>query len=456
MSKSLFPKDPVLPQLQIAWNSDLMLEAFRKHLQPFGGANYDITNCKVERFRYRRKLRSIVLYQLEIVDKKSDVKKNIWLTGVIYPGERANRVYKKLIAVHPWSDIPDALLPFEPISYLSDLKMTVQVYPQDRYLNNLPLLITGPPPQLEKFLLDQFGKGNWKMDQCRVETVRYRPQEGVTLRYEVDSVESSTQEYQKKCFFIKVYRDEGGRKTFDLLKELYLQFSSGKSGFTTVKPLAYFEDLRALILEGAAGQSLEDIILEDNNAHAAILKSSAALAAFHQRKVDLSAHRPPEGTLSRAKKAGDFIQWALPNLRGSVEELMKKIEKEMQVISTCPTHLDMKVDHIFLGEKGLTFIDLDSFALSDPVFDAASLFVRMEMLPNLSSISQSKIKTMSEIFIEDYFSRVPYIWRKRFSVNYACAALKVALYHVQHQETKWSEQVPLIVNKAMEGLCFQK
>lgn len=448
MDNGLLPTDPALPQLQVAWDAKLMLGILRDHLQPFGCAEYDIIDCKVVRFRYRQGIRSIVLYQLVLLDKHTNVERNTWLTGVTYPDDRASRLYDKLLAAHAWRDIPDALLPFEPVSYLPDLKMLLQVFPQDRYLNKLPFLITGPPPQLKKFLLDQFGVGAWRMGHCRVDAVRYRPHEGVTLRYEVEAIESSTQKHEKKSFFIKVYRDDGGRETYDLLHKLYLHYASGEEGFTTVKPLAYFEDLRALILEGAPGQSLEDIILQDNNVQAEILKSAAALAALHQSKVEVTAHRSIKGTLSRAKKAGKFIQWALPNMRGSVDALIKKIEQELEEVPPCPTHLDIKIDHIFMDGQGLSFIDLDSFSLSDPVFDPASLFARMEMLPNLSSISRSKVNTISQLFIEEYFSNVPGGWRKRFSVNYACAALKVALYYIQHQETNWHEQVEHIVNKA--------
>ena len=448
MNKAILPRDLDLPQLQVAWNAKLMLGVLQDHLRPLRKTRYDIIDCKVSRFRYRQGIRSIILYQLVLLDKDTGLERTTWATGTTYSNDRANGLCKKLLAAHAWRGIPDALLPFEPVSYLPDLKMLIQVFPQDRYLNKLPSLIAGPPPQLKKFLLDQFGIGKWQMEDCRVEAVRYRPNEGVTLRYAIEAVESSTQKCKKKCFFIKIYRDEGGRKTYELLNRLYLRYASGEGGFSTVKPLAYFGDLRALILEGAPGQSLEDIVLRDNNTHAAILRSATALAAFHQSKISVTAHRSTEGTLSRAKKAARFIQWALPNIKGSVEGLIKKIEQKLQAVPPCPTHLDMKVDHIFIDDQGLTFIDLDSFGLSDPVFDPASLFVRMEMLPNLSSVSKSKINTISQLFLEEYFSRVPSGWRKRFAVNYACAALKVALYYIQHQEADWYEQVQFIVNKA--------
>lgn len=36
----MLPRDPALPQLQIAWNPELMLEVFRHTLKPFAGIDY--------------------------------------------------------------------------------------------------------------------------------------------------------------------------------------------------------------------------------------------------------------------------------------------------------------------------------------------------------------------------------------------------------------------------------
>lgn len=449
------PMDPSMPQLQTVWNPELMLEVFRRTLKPFGGIEHDILGCKLSRFRYRQGIRSFVLYQLALRERITGVERNLWVTGVTYPDDHANRLYHQVLSSNACQTIPESMRLFEPVSYISELKMLIQIFPQDRFLPTLPLLIAGPPPKLERLFLEQFGQGNWRMERCEVEPVRYRPFLGVTLRYTVEARDVSANLVQAKCFYVKIYRDENVQQTYDLLNNLYSNFSSGGKGLTTVKPLACYEDLRALVLEAAPGRSLEQIILQGENVTAAISKSAAALAEFHQSKVVFPQYRPVEGTLLRAKKAGRFIKWACPDLSEKVNEILSQLERCLKDVPPCPTHLDIKIDHIFIDEDKVVFIDLDSFALSDPVFDPASLLVRMEMLPNLSSISKLTVEVVSKTFLKEYFAAVPIDWYERLSVNYACAALKVALYYVQHQEPSWRKHVTMIVNRTMDSLSGQ-
>ena len=446
------PTDPSMPQLQAAWSPELMLEIFWRNLKPLGEIGYNILGCRLSRFRYRQGVRSIVLYQLTVREKITCVERRVWVTGVTYPDDRANRLYHQLLSSNAGKTIPESMCWLEPVSYIPELKMLIQVFPQDRFLPTLPLLIAGPPPEMERLLLEHFGPGNWRMVRCEVEPVRYRPFLGVTLRYKIEAREPSANLGRTKCFYVKSYRDDSVQQTYELLNKIYLSASSVGKGFTTVKPLAYFEDLRALVLEAAPGKSLEQIILQDENMNSAISKSAKALAEFHQSKVACTQYRSVEGTLSRARKAGQFIQWACPDLSEKVNEIMNQLECCLKEVPPCPTHLDIKADHIFIDDDKLIFIDLDSFALSDPVFDPASLLVRMEMLPNLSSIPRSTVEAASKAFLGEYFSSVPSDWQERLSINYACAALKVALYYLQHQEPSWRKHVTMIVNRAMDVL----
>lgn len=448
----MLPGDPSMPQLKAAWDPEFMLDIFRRTLKPFRDIEYDILGCRLSRFRYRQGTRSIMLYEVTLREKITSVKRNLWVTGVTYPDDRANRLYHRVLSSNPWQTIPDSTLWVEPVSYIPELKMLIQVFPQDRFLPTLPLLISGPPPELERFLLGCFGSGNWRLVRYEVEPVRYRPFLGVSLRYKIKARDISTNIERTKCFYIKIYRQENVKQTFELLNNLYLKLSTKGRGFATIKPLACFDDLHALVFEAAPGRSLEQLILQGENVNPAVSKSAAALAEFHQSKVDLGLYRSVEGTLSRARRAGQFIQWACPDLIGKVDEILIKLEYCIKEVPPCPTHLDIKVDHIFIDHDKVVFIDLDSFALSDPVFDPASLLVRIEMLPNLSSIPKSRVDTVSRIFLEKYFSNVPNDWQERLSINYSCAALKAALYYIQHQEPSWRKRVSMIVNRAMDVL----
>jgi hypothetical protein len=216
-----------------------MLGVFRHTLKPFGKIEYDILSCKLSRFRYRQGIRSIVLYQLMLRDRSTGVERNLWVTGVTYPDERANRLYHQVLSSCFGQRIPESLLWVEPVSYIPELKMLIQVFPQDRFLPTLPLLIAGPPAKLERFFLEHFGPGNWRMERCEVEPVRYRPFIGATLRYKIEAWDISANSGRTKCFYAKVYRDKNVKQTYELFNKIYLSASSVGKESATVKPLVH-------------------------------------------------------------------------------------------------------------------------------------------------------------------------------------------------------------------------
>src|SRR2546426_4572567 len=156
MNLEAFPADPGLPQLKIASDPGLMREVFREHLCPLPGRVYQIQDCLLSWVRYLRGVRCILQYTLRLVEPGTGRERNQWVSGVIYAEDRAERMWRKLRAAHPGQEVPQAFLTFEPVSFIPDLNMLVQVFPYDRRLPALPLLMTRPSPDLETLFFSPF------------------------------------------------------------------------------------------------------------------------------------------------------------------------------------------------------------------------------------------------------------------------------------------------------------
>ncbi|MFQ5598091.1 MAG: phosphotransferase [Nitrospiria bacterium] len=445
MDNLLASTGPNLPQLQMALNPKTMLKCFQETLEPFKRNAFETTDCEIERFRFRQGFRSIIRYHVSIRDVAAGLRRKIWITGMTYPNYKAKRLYRRLSADAPWQGIPSAYLPYKPLAFIPNLNMFIQIFPFDRHLPLLPLLLSGPPA-LTSLLLKQFGPGNWEMVRCSVDPVRYRPLLGITFRYTIEAIANKTGEPKSKVFYLKHYRDDSGEQVYKQLKKLYRCLCIKDAGFNTVKPIAYLEDLRTLILDAVPGQSLEQTFLNGGDVRMAVSKTARALAKLHLSKLPTSTHRSAKGTLIRAKKAGRLIQCIHPHLGKKMETILDKLASTLKNMPPCPTHLDLKVDHIFIDGDKIIFIDLDSFALSDPVFDPASLLARMVLLPNLAAVPRSTIIEVSQRFYTEYFSMVPDHWRDKLPANYVCALLKVALYYLQHQERNSEKKIRRLLN----------
>ena len=452
MSAEARAPDPVLPWLGAALDSASMREALAKALRPTGNPRFQVRDCRLERFRYRQARRANLLYELTVAAPGTGGERKQWVSGVIYPGDQARRTYDKLRAEAPERTIPGPRLPFEPLAFIPELRMLVQVFPFDRRLPSLALLTAAPPPELEPRLLDGFGPGDWKLERCAVETVRYRVGLGATVQYTIAAREAATKRHTKRCFYVKLYRDDKGAETCRLLRELRDWAAAAGPGFTVPRPLAYSSDLRALVLEAAPGTSLEQVLRDGGDAEDAVRRVARALAGLHLGTVTTTRERSRDEVLARARRAGTYLRWALPRLSAEIEGIIGAIEAGLEEAPPCPVHLDLKPDHVFLDGGRVVFVDLDSFAASDPVLDPATLLARIEALPKRFPLPQAKARAYGRAFVEEYFAHVPGEWRGRLPLDYACAALNVALYFLQHQEERWPEKVAATLGEARRAL----
>jgi hypothetical protein len=74
----------------------------------------------------------------------------------MYAKDRTRRKWEHLQASYR-REVPDDSSAFEPFTFIPDLGMLAEVFPYDRRLPTLPLVMAGSSPKLEPLLLASFG-----------------------------------------------------------------------------------------------------------------------------------------------------------------------------------------------------------------------------------------------------------------------------------------------------------
>ncbi len=385
-----------------------MRGVFQKHLRPLNNKAYHVRDCRLSRVRYRRGDRCVLQYTLRLVEADTGSERIQWVTGVMYADDKTRRKWEKLRVSYP-KEISEIISTFEPFSFIPDLGMLVQVFPYDRRLPTLPLLIAEPLPELEPPLLARFGPGNWRTEVWNVEPVRYRAGLGAALRLTVQGQDDATSRRIERRFYAKVYRDEGqGQQTHQVLRALWKQARANGEGFTVARPLAYLSGLRTLLQEEAPGTPLEEILLRDRDTTEAVRRVAQALAAFNQGDAPPTTRHTSSRTRSRdLERARRLLGWACPHLRVEVESIIEGVLAGLQEVPLRPTHRDLKPDHIFVDGERTIFIDLDSFAKADPVLDPAYLLARLAAMPALFPVPRQRTRAAAREFAEEYFAHVP-------------------------------------------------
>lgn len=446
-----FAADPAFPGLELAGDTSSMRRLFREHLRPSGGTAYSIEDCNLFRVRYRKGARCVLQYVLRLAHPASGAERTQWVTGVMYAGGKTRRKWEKLRRSTP--EVPGADAAFEPFAFVPELDMLVEVFPYDRRLPGLPLLMAGQSPEIEAPLLDNLGPG-WRIETREVELVRYRAELGATARISVRAREEETGRVQERRFYAKVYHDDGGEKTYGVLRILRDGAGENGVGFVVGEPVAYLQGPRILLQAETPGVTLRDVLLRDEDADRAVRRAAAALAGLHLADVVPPRLHPQRREVVALQRTGRLLSWACPHLAAEIEGVVGAVISGLRNVPPRPTHRDLKLDHILLDGEHAAVIDLDGFAGADPLLDAANVLAHLGGMSFLfPTFDEGRGRDYERAFAEEYFGRVPGTWRDGLPVNYAGAILKMAVGFFRRREAGWPGKIESLLNTAEESLA---
>jgi hypothetical protein len=443
---------PALPHLKTATDAGLMLEIFRTQLRSVPGKAWDIRSCEVSRVRAHPGESAVILYILRIADPHNGQERDQWVTGELDPAAHNELSWAERQSA-AWSRNSKVFDTFDPVSFIDELGMLVQVYPFDRRLPGLADLVAGPPPELEPMLLASLGPGTWTTEWT-VESVRYHALLRSTLRYSMQAQETESGRVECKRFYVKVYRGDEGEDMRRVLEGRSRQ----SAGFTIPALLAYLPELGALVLEEAQGTSLRKLISSGDQAEAMLSHVGLALAMFHQGDI---AGLPSHGLadeLALLERSKTFLVSTCPHLQTRIESVFEALKSGLQEVPPGPTHLALRLDPILVDGDRLWLIDLDSLSAADPLLDTAFFLANLASLRIRSKLDDETSRRLARSFADAYFAHTPGAWHVRLPAHYAAALLKAArnIYRrkvFRPNSQRWLDTITALLKEAEDSLA---
>jgi len=446
------PSDAKFWQLGIAEDAERMLEIFRSHLKPVAGRSFRLLECRPFRFRVRQSTsRCVLQYTVRLEDPGTGRQWEQWVTGLLYeaPGE-AERLWRKWSADVAPAGVPEPWNALEPVCFIRELDMVVEVFPFDRRLPQLRQVLAGGLGDLESRLLARLGPGHWRAGPATFEPTRYRTEMGAVFRHEFEAREASGRSETVRCY-VKVYRNDSGAETYDRLKA----WSRGpRKGYSLVQAIGYWSEQRTLVLEEAPGLPLSELLRNGGEQDRAMRAAARAAAAFNQDQFGVLRFRALPDKLDQLFHAAKLLRWACPELAGAVDEITKAVVSGLREVAPGPIHGDLKPDHVFLHDNQVVFVDLDAIKYGDPVRDPAHFCSYVLGRVGLETLSMPQARALTWEFVDSYFSRVPGDWWGRFPLHCAGALIEVAGGIFRHQKPQWRERATMAVEEAQRLLSL--
>lgn len=391
--------DPVLPTLAAVFDTGTVAAALVEALRRDEGRSVTVADLVLRRFRYRRGERAILLYELRW--REGDAARRTWLTGNLYPGEKAAVIAGKLRRAGGGG---------VRTTWLAPLRLLLAWFPLDRRLPGLARLMGTLERRSDALLAGV----------TTAELVRYRPHLAATLRLERRGADP---------VYAKLYPDaEAAERAWR--RQEALTSAADRDGVPAVPAaVAHLAWCDAVLLAPAPGRSLAELARGPEGAVAA-RQAAAALHALHAGLAGLGEARSTEAMLAKLRRAGRVMEQLAPTRQGRVEALLQGIAAGLEGGPRAPAHLDLKPDHLFLDGARVSLIDWDSAALFDPLADAANLFVRLE----------AQDVELAMTFLDAYAARLPAAAWRRWAPHEAGARLKLAAdMLLELPPSAWSE-----------------
>jgi len=448
-----YPVDPGFPQLEIACDELRMRDVLRTHLKPVSGRTLEVRECIPFRFRcHQSDTRCVMQYTLHLAEPGVAQVRPQWVTALIYaePGEAA-RVFRRMSAADPLREIPEEWRTFEPVTFIPELDMVVEVFPYDRRMPQLGRVMNGASHDLEPLVVGLLGPGRWQALDPVLEPRRYRTELGAVLRYGLEAREAESGRSARAGCYLKVYRDQRGKETFEFLESNAGRARRRGRDYSLVRPLAYWDELQTLVLEEAPGVSLGEKLRADGEAVDAVRRVARALAAFHQDALVVPRTFTAADQRDGLSSASALVQWALPLKRAKIAGVTAVANRHLEDVAPAPIHRDLTAEHVLLSDERVILIDVDSVAMGDPVRDPALLYAHITTTLGGHPPPEPP-HPVATAFVEEYFAHVPAAWRKRFRYHCAGAFIEVAAGIFRAHEPGWPELIAETAAKARHAL----
>ncbi|MEZ6120309.1 MAG: phosphotransferase [Pirellulaceae bacterium] len=424
----------------VAQDMDAMQSWFESYLETVY-PRINVSRCYVDRIRLRGGARMVVQYALVVSDSSEPTERTLTVTGCIHAAKSAHHIVAKMTKDKAWNNLLSTHATGLPAVFaIPALNMMVQVFPIDRRLPGLAKIYPELPTSARQQLAAEQNDARWLEQPVQAECVRYRSGLNAVVRYSLERTENA----RDAAVYAKVYTSSAeSESAFAFLHQLDRQ--TNDLGLRCSRPICCWPEVATLVLANATGSTLETL-LQRNDSLSALSRTADTLASLATSSVHVDPVHSRQDQAACLQRSLQRLKRICPSRLSEINELESWIRYPASVLAA--THRDLKLEHIYLDESQMTFIDCDSFSMADPVIDIAMLAARVIAFGQRQGVETTATNQQVNTLLARYFDQVPADWQSRWAVHFAGALLEIAVGYYGRQEADRQSTVNFLVDQA--------
>ena len=419
--------------------------ALRQAIPEFGSGALELKSCKIKRMLLKGDGHWAGTYALGIEGPEG--KQSLALRGTFTPPALRTTA---LPAATP--DVPLGAEGWRLV--LPEFGLELVPEPPESELAAMPLLTDA---EAARAMLEQGIRENTYPDMqiasCQPEVLSYKPGSRCTLRYHLAYPPELAARGWPASVIAKTYRkDSKGRNAYEGMVALWKTPLASGSTVTLAEPLAYIPEHKVMVQGPVpAEQSLEDMLKDALTAdtpeayaelHGYMIRTAAALAAFHQSGVRYGATVTLDERWAELHELQARLSTAVPELNGVVTPLLEQLEA--RAIATppdaaVPTHGTFNPEQVLISGPHIGIIDFDDFCMAEPALDvglfiAAIKDIGMNALDDEQALNLAarrarlaRLDAIGDVFLT-FYERLAPISRERVALWQAWSYLRDTLH----------------------------
>lgn len=241
---------------------------------------------------------------------------------------------------------------------------------------------------------------------CKTTVVQNTGTGRLTLRYDFEP---------KQTLYAKLYTDELGPHSYNVMKELWENGFDRNSQFQVPEPLAFLPEHNFVLMRSVEGEPLAGALHGKGSIDLIEGCRQAArwLAAFHKSTVRVGETEPDWDSLKIFRVSVRLIKAAAtrPEERDALLDHMHGLKAQIKNFPMgapiAQTHGRYHHEHVFLKDDKVAVIDLDRSRPTNPAKDVAEFLRVLRMSAFRTHPDMKRADEASDAFLDEYLKQLP-------------------------------------------------